>query len=204
MGFYRERIFPWLLDHVVTGEQIEAIRDRVVAKATGHVIEIGSGTGANFLCYSDSITSLTTVDPNPGMNKLARRQIKYLEFPVDSRELDCEALPMKDASFDCAVTTLTLCSLVEVERCMNEIYRVLKPGGRLLFLEHGLSDSDRVGRWQRRLTPLQRRVCDGCHLNRGIDALIGDAGFIVEEMTNYYLEHVPRVYGYMYEGVATK
>jgi ubiquinone/menaquinone biosynthesis C-methylase UbiE len=204
MGFYRERIFPWLLDHVVTGEEIEAIRDRVVAKATGHVIEIGSGTGANFLSYSGSITSLTTVDPNPGMNKVARRQIKYLDFPVDSRELDCETLPMKNASFDCAVTTLTLCSLVEIERCLNEIYRVLKPGGRLLFLEHGLSDSEKVGRWQRRLTPLQRRVCDGCHLNRGIDGLIGNAGFVIEELTNYYLDRVPRVFGYMYEGVATK
>lgn len=204
MGFYRENIFPWLLDHVVTGEQIETIRDRVVGKAGGHVIEIGSGTGANFLCYSDSITSLTTVDPNPGMNKLARRRIKYLEFPVDARELGCEALPMKDASFDCAVTTLTLCSLADVESSLGEIYRVLKPGGRLLFLEHGLSDSDAVGRWQRRITPLQRRLCDGCHLNRGIEPVIRTAGFTIAEMRNYYLEKVPRVFGYMYEGVATK
>jgi ubiquinone/menaquinone biosynthesis C-methylase UbiE len=204
MGYYRERIFPWLLDHAVTGKEIEAIRDRVAGRATGHVIEIGSGTGANLLSYSESITSLTTVDPNPGMNKRARRRLKYLEFPVDTRELGCEELPMKDASFDCGVTTLTLCSLVDVEKCLGEIYRVLKPGGRLLFLEHGLSDVAAVGRWQGRITPLQRHVCDGCHLNRPIDALIGEAGFAVEEMTNYYLEKVPRVFGYMYEGVAVK
>ena len=172
MGFYRENIFPWLLDHMVTGEKIEAIHDLVVDKATGHVIEIGSGTGANFMSYSDSITSLTTVDPNPGMNKRARRRIKYLEFPVDTREIGCEELPMKDSSFDCAVTTLTLCSLDNVDRSLKEIYRVLKPGGRLLLLEHGLSDSESVGRWQRRINPLQRRLCDGCHLNRGIDSLI--------------------------------
>ena len=85
--------------------------DRVVEKATGHVIEIGSGTGANFLSYTDAITSLTTVDPNPGMNRRARRRIKYLEFPVDARELRCESMPMKDASFDSAVMTFTLCSL---------------------------------------------------------------------------------------------
>lgn len=204
MEFYRERIFPWLLDHVVTGEEIGSIRDRVVEKAAGHVIEIGSGTGANFMCYSDSITSLTTVDPNPGMNKRARRRIKYLEFPVDTREIMCEELPMKEASFDCAVTTLTLCSLSEAEKCLAEIYRVLKPGGRLLFLEHGLSESETIGVWQRRLTPLQRRVCDGCRLNRRIDTLIQGAGFTVEEMTNYYLKNVPRVLGYMYEGVAIK
>ena len=204
MGFYREKIFPWLVDHLVVGEELEAIRDRVVARASGHVIEIGSGTGANFMCYSDSITSLTTIEPNPGMNRVARRRIKYTEFPVDTRELGCEALPMKDASFDCAVTTLTLCSLSDVDESLREIYRVLKPGGRFLFLEHGLSESDSVGQWQRRITPLQRRICDGCHLNRGIDSLIRGAGFNVDEMTNYYLEKVPRVFGYMYEGVATK
>ena len=204
MGFYRENIFPWLLDHMVTGEKIEAIRDRVAGKAIGHVIEVGSGTGANFMSYSDSVTSLTTVDPNPGMNKIARRRIKYLEFPVDTRGVGCEDLPMKEASFDCAVTTLTLCSLGNVEKSLSEIYRVLKPGGRLLFLEHGLSDSESVGQWQRRITPLQCRLCDGCHLNRGIDSLIRASGFIVDELSNYYLEKVPRAFGYMYEGVATK
>ena len=113
------------------------------------------------------------------MNRVARRRIKYTEFPVDTRELGCEALPMKDASFDCAVTTLTLCSLSDIDQSLREIYRVLKPGGRFLFLEHDLSKSESVGQWQRRITPLQRRICDGCHLNRGIDSLIRGAGFNV-------------------------
>ncbi|MFT4560669.1 MAG: ubiquinone/menaquinone biosynthesis C-methylase UbiE [Gammaproteobacteria bacterium] len=204
MGFYREKIFPWLIDNVVTGEEIETIRDRVVEKAAGHVIEIGSGTGANFLSYSDAVRSLTTVDPNPGMNKIARRRIKYLEFPVDSRKQRCENLSIKDASFDVAVTTLTLCSLADVEKSLKEIYRVLKPGGRLLFLEHGLSAAGRVGRWQDRVTPLHRRVFDGCHLNREIDSLVRSAGFSIDELTNYYLEAVPNIFGYMYEGVASK
>ena len=143
------------------------------------MIEIGSGAGANFMCYSDSITSLTTIEPNPGMNRVARRRIKYTEFPVDTRELGCEALPMKDASFDCAVTTLTLCSLSDIDQSLREIYRVLKPGGRFLFLEHDLSKSESVGQWQRRITPLQRRICDGCHLNRRIDSRIRGAGFNV-------------------------
>jgi ubiquinone/menaquinone biosynthesis C-methylase UbiE len=204
MGFYRERIFPWVLDRVVRGQEIETIRDRVVANAAGHVIEIGSGTGANFLCYSNAVTSLTTIDPNPGMNRRARRLIKYLEFPVDARELNCERLPMKDVSFDCAVTTLTLCSVADVDKSLDEIYRVLTPGGRLLFLEHGLSDSQTVGLWQSRLNPLPSRLCDGCRLNRRIDTLIRNAGFVLDEMRQYYLHKVPRAFGCMYEGIATK
>jgi ubiquinone/menaquinone biosynthesis C-methylase UbiE len=204
MRFYRDKVFPWLLDHIVTGAGIETIRERVVGKAGGHVLEIGSGTGANFLSYTSAVTSLTTVDSNPGMNKIARRRIKHLDFPVDTRELKCERLPMKDATFDCAVTTLTLCSLAEIETSLNEIYRVLKPGGRLLFLEHGLGDTDGVGLWQRRLTPVQMRLFDGCHLNRQIEMLIRGAGFSIEHLTNYYLQKVPRVFGYMYEGVGLK
>lgn len=204
MDFYRERVFPWLVDHMVSGQELETIRDRVVEKAGGHVVEIGSGTGANFLCYSKAITSLTTIEPNPGMNKRARRRIKYLEFPVDAREIGCETLPMKDASFDYAVSTLTLCSMGDAEQCLSEIYRVLKPGGRLLFLEHGLSDHETTVRWQRRFTPLQRRVCDGCHLDRKIDDLIRSAGFAISELNTYYLDKVPRVFGHIYEGVAVR
>ena len=204
MGLCREHGLSWLPDHLVGGDEIEAIRNRVVQRATGHVIEIGSGAGANFLCYSDSITSLTTVDSNARLNKVARRRIKYLAFPVDTRELNCDALPMKEACFDSAVTTLTLCSLADVEKCLREIHRVLKPGGRLLFLEHGLSDSAAVGRWQRRISPLQGWAFDGCSLNRPIDTLIANVGFTVEEIATYYLRRVPRPFGYMYEGVAVK
>jgi len=204
MGIYRDRIFPWLLDRFAATEKVRELRDRVLENAAGHVIEIGSGTGANFLSYSQSITSLTTVDPNPGMNRRARRQIKYLEFPVDSREVSCESLPMKDASFDCAVMTFTLCSMPNAHSCLNEVHRVLKPGGRLLFLEHGLSDKPGVSRWQHRLTPVQKRLCDGCCLNKPIDSLIADAGFSVGEVSNYYLDGVPSVFGYIYEGAASK
>jgi len=204
MGFYREKVFPWLIDHIVATEALEEVRDRVVENAAGHVIEIGSGTGANFLSYSDSVTSLTTIEPNPGMNRRARQRIKYLEFPVDAREIRCDSLPMKDASFDFAVSTFTLCSLDDPHRCLSEIHRVLKPGGRLLFLEHGLSDSETVGRWQQRLTPLQQRLCDGCCLNKGIDSIIRGAGFSIEALSNYYLDKVPRVLGYIYEGQAVK
>jgi ubiquinone/menaquinone biosynthesis C-methylase UbiE len=204
MGFYREKVFPWLVDHIATGAEIDVIRDRVVEQAAGHVLEIGSGTGANFLSYSNAVTSLTTVDPNPGMNKIARRRIKYVEFPVDTREIRCENLSIKGASFDYAVTTLALCSLGNVESALEEIYRVLKPGGRLLFLEHGLSSDSTVGRWQERITPLQRCVFDGCHLNRKIDLLIRGAGFFIDKIDNYYLEKLPNSFGCMYEGVATK
>lgn len=204
MSIYRERLFPWLIDRLTGDEKLQMIRDRVVEKATGHVIEIGSGTGANFLSYTDAITSLTTVDPNPGMNRRARRRIKYLEFPVDARELHCESMPMKDASFDSAVMTFTLCSLSDPVAGLREVLRVLKPGGRLLFLEHGLTDQPTLGRWQQRLTPLQNRLCDGCSLDKPIARMITDAGFAIGELSNYFLDGVPKVYGYMYEGYATK
>lgn len=204
MACYRDRVFPWLLDHLVAGEQLELIRDRVVGQAVGHVIEIGSGTGANFLCYPSSITSLTTVDPNPGMNRRARKRIKYLDFPVDSREQGCEDLPMRDEIFDSAVSTLTLCSLQDAEKSLREIRRVLKPSGRLYFLEHGICDLESVARWQARLTPLQRRLFDGCHLNREIDQVIRRAGFELQRLDNYFLDKMPRPFGWMYEGVAAK
>lgn len=204
MSIYRERLFPWLIDRLTGDEKLQMIRDRVVEKATGHVIEIGSGTGANFLSYTDAITSLTTVDPNPGMNRRARRRIKYLEFPVDARELHCESMPMKDASFDSAVMTFTLCSLPDPVAGLREVLRVLKPGGKLLFLEHGLTDQPTLGRWQQRLTPLQNRLCDGCSLDKPIARMITDAGFAIGDLSNYFLDGVPKVYGYMYEGYASK
>jgi ubiquinone/menaquinone biosynthesis C-methylase UbiE len=204
MGFYRERIFPWLLEHLTSGEKLEEIRDRVVGQASGHVIELGSGTGANFLSYPSSITSLTTIEPNPGMNRRARQRIKYLEVPVDAREISGNVLPMKDASFDCAVSTFALCSISDADACLREIFRVLKPGGRLLFLEHGRSDSDRISRWQHRIAPVQRRVCDGCCPHKDIDSIIRHAGFSIAELNNYYLDGVPRVLGYMFEGMAAK
>jgi len=204
MSIYRERFFPWLIDRLAGDEKLQAIRDRVVEKATGHVIEIGSGTGANFLSYTDGVTSLTTIDPNPGMNRRARRRIKYLEFPVDARELRCEAMPMKDGSFDSAVMTFTLCSLPDPVAGLAEVRRVLKPGGRLLFLEHGLSEQPQLGRWQHRLTPLQNRLCDGCSLDKPIAQMITDAGFTISELSNYFLDGVPKVFGYMYEGCARK
>jgi len=204
MSFYRERLFPWLIDRFAADEKFQVIRDRVVEKAAGHVIEIGSGTGANFLSYTAAITSLTTIEPNPGMNRRARRRIKYLEFPVDARELGCESLPMKDASFDCAVITFTLCSMPGASACLRELHRVLKPGGRLLFLEHGLSDRPELGRWQHRLTPVQNRLCDGCCLNKPIATVITEAGFRIDELSNYYLDGVPKIFGYMYEGCAIR
>ncbi len=204
VSVYREHVFPWLLDRLAGDEKLQVIRDRVVEQAAGHVIEIGSGTGANFLSYTDAITSLTTIDPNPGMNRRARRRIKYLEFPVDARDVRCEAMPMKDASFDCAVMTFTLCSLPDPATSLREVRRVLKPGGRLLFLEHGLSDHANLGRWQRRLTPLQNRLCDGCSLDKPIATLITEAGFTIGDLSNYYLDGLPKILGYMYEGSATK
>lgn len=204
MGFYREHVFPRVVDLSSRIDTLERIRHRVVENASGHVLEIGAGTGSNLLHYPTSITSLTTVDPNPGMYKRIRQRIRYVEFPVDARKLDGEELPMKDGAFDCAVTTFTLCSISAVERSLAEIYRVLKPGGRLLFAEHGLSDSPERQKWQRRFSPLPRIFFDGCRLDRPIAELIKGAGFSLHHIENYQLERVPRSFGHIYEGIGVK
>ena len=204
MAVYRERIYPQLLDLTSRIQAIEQIRHRVVENVSGHVLEIGAGTGVNLLHYPDSVTSLTTVDPNPGMYKRIRQRIKYVEFPVDTRKLDSEQLPMKDGAFDCAVTTFTLCSIPRVERSLAEVHRVLKTGGRLFFAEHGLSDKPEQQKWQRRFNPLAKLLCDGCHLDRPIVELIKSAGFLIDHVENSQLNRVPWSLGYLYEGVAIK
>lgn len=204
MGFYREYIFPHLLEFTERVASVEAIRERVVEGATGHVLEIGAGVGSNLFYYPRSVVSLTTLDRNPAMNARVRRRVKYLPFPVDTREGHSENLPMKDRSFDCVVTTFTLCAVENIEQTLSELFRVLKPGGRLLFAEYGLSHDEEVAKWQQRLTPYHRFVADGCQLDRRIDQLIPSAGFIVKRLATAHLTKLPRALGFIYEGMASK
>lgn len=190
------------MDWALSRERVEALRSRLLEPAGGHVLEIGFGTGLNLFHYPSSVTTLTAVEPNPGMQRLARARIRRSRFPVDLRQESCLALPMEDGAFDCAVSTFTLCSLAQPEQALAEVFRVLKPGGRLLFLEHGLSPAPAVARWQARLNPLQVRFGDGCHLDRDIPALVRAAGFSLAEASSYDMGKTPRVIGHFYEGIA--
>lgn len=203
MGFYNQMILPNLLDWAMSGPVFSRYRQRVLANVEGEVLEIGFGTGLNLSYYPHHIEKVTTADPNPGMNRLAQKRIEASEINVENRILGGENLPMADGTFDSVVSTWTLCSIAPVEKALQEIYRVLKPGGKFFFVEHGLSDKPEVQVWQNRLTPLQKMIADGCHLNRNIQRLI-EQQFDSVALEKFDIEEFPKVGSYTYLGVATK
>lgn len=203
-GFYGQTIFPYLCDFLLDTPFVARLRRQLLAHAGGKILEIGSGTGLNFRHYPDHVRQITTVDPNPGMHRLARRRIRQAGIAVDLRRLGGERLPFDDGSFDCLVSTFTLCSIGPVEQALGEIYRVLKPGGCFLFLEHGLNPDPAIQQWQRRLNWLEMRVADGCRLDRDMRALIAAQPFESLQVEEFRMPDVPATHGYMYQGVARK
>ncbi len=204
MGIYSRHLFPRLCDWAMSAPRMGKLRSEILAEVGGEVLEIGFGTGLNLAHYPEHIRRLATVDPNPGMGRLARRRIADSHIEVDQRGLRGEALPFDDETFDVVVSTWTLCSIPEVGRALAEVYRVLKPGGRFIFLEHGLGHDPGVQRWQRRLNPVQRLVADGCRLDLNVEAVVRSQPFYEVLVDRFEMERVPRTHGTMYRGVATK
>ena len=204
MGFYRAYVLPQLLGFSERVASMELVRQRTVEYATGHVLEIGIGLGSTLPFYHEDITSLTTVDPNSRFNAQIRRRLRHLPFPIDVREGHGEALPLKDRTFDCVVTSFALCCTGDLEEVVREISRVLKPGGRLLFAEPGPSREESVLKWQRRVARLQRWIGDGCRADREIDVALLAAGFEIKRLEMTYLEGLPKALACIYEGLATK
>jgi len=180
------------------------LRREVLSEVNGEILEIGFGTGLNLEHYPEQVRRLTAVDPGIGMSRLARHRIERSQIEVDLQVQTAEALAFEDGRFDCVVSTWTLCSIQEAERAVSEILRVLKPGGQYLFLEHGLGDDPGVQRWQRRLTPLQRRAADGCRLDVDIEALIRRRTWAKVRVERFLPEGTPRIVGSMYRGAAVK
>jgi ubiquinone/menaquinone biosynthesis C-methylase UbiE len=204
MNIYSRLIFPNLIDRVMSGESFANYRKAVLADASGDVLEIGFGTGLNLAYYpSDKVRQITTVDVNPGMNKIAQKRIAVNPIPVDFQVLNGESLPMADGTFDTVVSTWTLCSIQQLDRAISEIYRVLKPGGKFLFIEHGLSNEPNIQTWQHRLTPIQKVIGDGCHLDRDIKAAIAQK-FDRLDVKEFYTPDTPKIGGYFYQGIAIK
>ena len=204
MGFYSRVIFPRICNFVLDTPLVAEQRRKLLQSASGDVLEIGFGTGLNLPHYPQDVRKITAVDPNVGMNRLAERRIKQTGMQVDQRLLSGEKLPLDDNTFDCIVSTFTLCSIENVDRALGEVFRVLRPCGQFLFLEHGLSSEVGVQRWQRRLNWLQQRLADGCHLDRNIQELVGSQSFASIEADQFYLEGMPKTHGYMYRGAARK
>lgn len=203
MGIYQDRIFPKLNDHFLGAVEVDDIRAELLGNAVGHVLEIGSGAGCNFVYYSRAITSLTTVDPSEAMNRVARRTSRHFSFPIDQRTQSVETLTAKDDSFDTVVSTFVLCSVKDLRAGLAQIKRVLKTGGRFLFLERSRSPDDNVARWQRKLTPLHRAIGNGSHLDRAIAEEIAAAGFEISRCDETILPRLPRAFGSIIYGVAT-
>lgn len=178
-------------------------RQEALADVQGEVLEIGFGTGLNLLYYPEHVHKIVTIDANPGMNTLAQKRIQASSITVNHQILNGENLPMPDNRFDSVVSTWTLCSITNVEQALKEIYRVLKPGGQFFFIEHGLSNEPKIQVWQNRLTPLQKTIADGCHLNRNIRQLVENQ-FHTVRLEEFYAEETPKTHGYLYKGIATK
>jgi ubiquinone/menaquinone biosynthesis C-methylase UbiE len=204
MGFYSRIILPRLCDWVMSDPRMAQLRGETLADVGGEVLEIGFGTGLNLAHYPEHIRRITTADPNAGMSQFARRRIADSGIAVDQRAAGGEELPFEDESFDCVVSTWTLCSITEVGRALGEVYRVLRPGGRFVFLEHGLGIDPRVQRWQRRLNPIQRLLGAGCRLDLDVPALVGRHPFSDLRVDRFEMERMPRTHGTMYRGVATR
>ncbi|AOY84742.1 class I SAM-dependent methyltransferase [Moorena producens JHB] len=203
MSLYSELIFPRFLDWAMSDPVLTKYRQEVLSQVSGQVFEIGFGTGLNLRYYPKQLEKITTIDANPGMQSLAKKRIHESEITVDFRVLNGESLPMADHSFDSVVSTWTLCSIARVNQAIQEIYRVLKPGGKFFFIEHGLSDEHKVQVWQNRLTPVQKIIADGCHLNRNIKQLV-ENHFQILKLEEFYEPKFSKILGYMYKGVAQK
>lgn len=204
MGLYDRYVLPKLIDTACGMGDVMARRARLVPRAQGEVLEIGIGTGLNLRYYDPSkVTRLIGVDPAAQMQTLAQQRSAYVAFPIEMVAVDVQGIHAEDGRFDTIVMTFTLCSIADPLPALQEMRRVLRDDGRLLFCEHGLAPEPGVQRWQHRITPWWKPFAGGCHLNRDIEGLIREAGFSIEELETGYIKG-PRPMTFLYEGVATK
>jgi ubiquinone/menaquinone biosynthesis C-methylase UbiE len=202
MGFYDRHILPHLIECACGMGDVMKARSQIVPRARGRVLEIGIGTGLNLSFYDAAkVQHVCGVDPAAQMHPLAQRRAQAIAIPVETLPLVIEQIGADTASFDTVVTTFTLCTIPDPVSALEEMRRVLKPGGELLFCEHGTAPDAGPRRWQERLTPLWKPIAGGCHLNRDIPALVAAGGFRVLDLHARYLPG-PRAFTYVYSGSA--
>lgn len=205
MGFYQRTVFPRMMEWALGSETCSAERRRILAGARGEVLEIGFGTGLNLPHYpATGITRLSIVDPAELLPARVTSRIAAAPFPVEHARLGAERLPFDDGRFDTVVSTWTLCSIPDPVAALREVRRVLRPDGRFLFLEHGLSERPWVARGQHLWNPLQKIIACGCNVDRQIDALVTVSGLVTTELTRFELAGELPLFAAMYRGVATR
>jgi len=204
MPFYREYVYLFFVDKLGDPSPIQRIRQQIIPLADGKVLEIGAGSGANFIHYDVSrVNKLYALEPNPGMVRLARRRLRRTMLNVEFIDLPGERIPLDDGSMDVVVSTFTLCTIPGVDEAIRGIARVLKPNGRLIFFELGISPHARVQRRQRQLEPLHQLFFQGLYLTRDIPSLITQGGFRMHQMEKGYLTPFPKSSSYCWWGTAT-
>lgn len=203
MGIYREQILPRAIDKLLSTGEVMKYRTQTVQGLHGEVVEIGFGSGLNVSLYPPEVTTVYAVDPAKVGQKLAADRVADSHVNVQYIGLDGQSLPLDDESCDAALSTYTLCTIPDAGLALNELMRVLKPGARFHLLEHGLAPEDGVAKWQTRLNPIQKRIGDGCHLDRDHRAMLLEAGFEIESLDEWYAKGLKPLARF-YRGVAVK
>lgn len=203
MGFYDDQIVPRVTNLVLGTREMGKLRARALAGVTGTVVELGFGSGTNLPYYPSTVERVLAVEPSEVGRKLARKRLARSPIQVDFVGLRGEQIPLDDESVDSAVSTWTLCTIPDVDRALVEVHRVLKPGGRFFFLEHGLSRDPRVARRQHRWDWLEQKVAGGCHLDRDIEAIVRSSPLELDQCATFTIRG-PKVLSFMYAGQATR
>ena len=201
MTFYNERVVPYLIAMAMRQRNLVEYRQRVVSAAQGRVLEVGIGSGLNLPFYGPGVVQILGLDPSAQLLAMAGHQSGTRREKLTLIEAGAEAIPLESSTVDTVVMTWTLCSVAHPSEVLQEIRRVLRPGGELLFVEHGAAPDAGVARWQDRLTPLWKRISGGCHLNRDTALLLSSAGFDLPELRRGYMRG-PRPFTFMTEGRA--
>lgn len=203
MSLYRDHVLPRVIDRACGAADIRPWRVEAAAGLTGTVVEIGFGSGLNLPVLPSEVDVVYAVEPAALARRLAARRIAASTARVEHVGLEGESIPLDDARCDSALSTFTLCTISDASRALAEVRRVLRPGGRLHFLEHGVAPDASVAAWQRRIEPVQKRLADGCHLTRDPAALVTAAGFEIERVESRYAKG-PKPWSWFTVGVAVR
>ena len=203
MSLYEKYVLPKFLNCACGSKPVSYQRKKVVPLAEGKVLEVGIGSGLNLPFYDKAkIDEIWGLDPSEQLSEMAKQVADEESMEVKFISSGAEDIPLPDNYFDCVLVTYTMCTIPEVQRANQEIRRVLKDDGKMIFCEHGEAPDQNIRKWQNRINPLWGKMAGGCNINRKIPSLIQESGFDIIEMEEMYLPNTPKIAGYNYWGYA--